>query len=76
MIRWEEIEEDLLSQMNKVTSDITNINRKYMEAALIVHFLGILNTMRLIESNAIDLKAENIYEFLETTIEKSVGIKL
>lgn len=51
-------------------------DRKFMETALIIHFLGSMNMMRIIKSKSIDLTVNDIYSFLKTTIENSTGLKV
>lgn len=55
---------------------IEKFDRKFMETALIIHFLGSLNMMRIIKSKSIDLTTSDIFTFLKTAIENSTGIKV
>ena len=55
---------------------IENFDRKFMETALIIYFLGSMNMMRIIKTRSIDLTVNDIFNFLKTTIENSTGMKV
>ena len=52
------------------------VTRSYMRTAIIVFFLGILNSVKLLQSKRIGLKYENIISFLKITVSQSLGVDI
>lgn len=54
----------------------TTLTRKDMETALIVYFLGIMNTAKLSRSSSIKVTKDEIVHFLKNSVEQTMGIKI
>jgi AcrR family transcriptional regulator len=50
--------------------------RTYMETALAVFFLGILNTVRISRSSSIGIKDTDVIRFIQLAVESSLGVRL
>lgn len=62
-----------LSDESKVAAKLT---KKDMETALIIYFLGILNTAKLARSSSISVNKEEIIHFLKNSVEQTMGISI
>ncbi len=50
--------------------------RKFMETALAVYFLGILDTVRIARTRSIGIRVADVIRFVQLSIENSLGIRL
>ncbi len=52
------------------------LDRKTMETALAVYFLGILDTVRIAQTSAIGIRVQDVTRFVRLAVETSLGIRL
>ena len=66
----------LLRSISKNKPAINGFNKRFIETALMVFFLGILNAVRLSRASSINIKETDIINFLKISIENSMDIKI
>ncbi len=66
----------LIKSLADKDPNIELLDKKDMEAALIIYFLGIMNTMKLSKSSSIEIDTKNVMNFVRISVEKSLNIKL
>ncbi|MBN1799595.1 MAG: TetR/AcrR family transcriptional regulator [Spirochaetales bacterium] len=67
---------ELIRSISKSKPTINGFNKRFIETALMVFFLGILNAVRLSRASSIDIKEADIIKFLKISIENSMDIKI
>jgi AcrR family transcriptional regulator len=66
----------IFSLLGSVSKAGAGLDRKTLETAVAVYFLGILNTAKLSRSSSIGIKTSDIIDFTRTSIEKAMDIRL
>jgi AcrR family transcriptional regulator len=67
---------ELIRSVSKKNPPTRGFNKRFIETALTVYFLGILNAVRLARVSSINIKETDVIEFLKTSVENSMDIKL
>jgi AcrR family transcriptional regulator len=67
---------ELIRSVSKKKPPARGFNKRFIETALTVFFLGILNAVRLARLSSINIKETDIIEFLKISVENSMDIKL
>ncbi len=65
-----------IHEIMKRTKQEDSVSRSYMRTAIVVFFLGILNSVKLSRSKKIGLNYESIISFLKVTISQSLGVDI
>jgi len=66
----------LLKEFSIKENTSFDLSQSSMRTAIAVYFLGILNTIKIAKASPIGISENDIKDFLKTTIEKSMDIKL
>jgi AcrR family transcriptional regulator len=64
----------LIKSASKTHALLPGFNRATLQTAVAVYFLGLLNTVKIARSSSIGIKVTDVLQFLELTIESSLGI--
>jgi AcrR family transcriptional regulator len=64
----------LIKSASKTHTLLPGFNRATLQTAVAVYFLGLLNTVKITRSSSIGIKVADVLNFLELTIESSLGI--
>jgi AcrR family transcriptional regulator len=67
---------DLIKSISKKKPGLEGLNKRFIETALMVYFLGIFNAVKLTRLSSINIKQTDIIDFLKLSIENSLNIKL
>jgi AcrR family transcriptional regulator len=67
---------DLLQNVSKENYVFKDFDRKDMESALTVYFLGVLNAVKLSQSTSIGITRKDIMRFIKKSISKSMKIDI
>jgi AcrR family transcriptional regulator len=67
---------ELIRSVSKKKSVLKGFNKRFMETALMVFFLGIFNAVRLARASSLNIKETDIINFLKISIENSMDIKI
>ena len=66
----------LILDILKNSSISNKISKSYMRTAIVIFFLGILNTVKLSESKKTGINTKKIISFLRITISQSLGVDI
>lgn len=80
--RLEEKVEELVSLFDSILAPIAdsgppglrNFSRTNLESALLVYFLGVLDAVRISAASSLDIRAEDILDFLRLTVRNTLGL--
>ncbi len=67
---------NILQSISKENYVFKDYDRKDMESALIVYFLGVLNAVKLSQSTSIGITRKDVINFIKKSINKSMGIDI
>jgi len=67
---------ELIRSISKKKPALDGFNKRFIETALMVFFLGILNAVRVARASSLNIKETDIINFLKISIENSMDIKL
>jgi AcrR family transcriptional regulator len=79
--RLEEKVEELVSLFDSILAPVAGsgsgfvgFTRANLEAALLVYFLGVLDAVRISSMSGLDIKTDDILDFLRLTVRNSLGL--
>lgn len=67
---------DLVGALIGATPAVQQLSRAELETAIMVYFVGILDSARIATTTRIDVTVNDIIHLLRTTIERSLGVTL
>lgn len=68
--------EEMLAPVARTSEGLAGFTRRNLESALLVYFLGVLDAVRISAASSLDVRREDILDFLKLTIRNSLGIRL